>query len=118
MCYPEEATFVRDKINEVIGEQSKKEDARLLCELLYMTDETWQDAVESYLNTQRFNIIVAPENYLIAKNVFISLGDKVKGIGLIDTRKLVISLMVNLTNHFLAIKLSPRIFMQKDMRDS
>lgn len=43
-----------------------------------MTDETWQDAVESYLNTQRFNIIVAPENYLIAKNVFISLGDKVK----------------------------------------
>lgn len=24
MCYPEEATFVRDKINEVIGEQSKK----------------------------------------------------------------------------------------------
>lgn len=88
MCYPEEATFVRDKINEVIGEQSKKEDARLLCELLYMTDETWQDAVESYLNTQRFNIIVAPENYLIAKNVFISLGDKVKGIGLIDTRKI------------------------------
>lgn len=88
MCYPEEATFVRDKINEVLGEQSKKEDARLLCELLYMTDETWQDAVESYLNTQRFNIIVAPENYLIAKNVFISLGDKVKGIGLIDTRKI------------------------------
>lgn len=88
MCYPEEATFVRDKINEVLGEQSKKEDARLLCELLYMTDATWQDAVESYLNTQRFNIIVAPENYLIAKNVFISLGDKVKGIGLIDTRKI------------------------------
>ena len=88
MCYPNEATFVRDKINEKLGEQSKKADAKLLCELLYMTDDTWQDAVESYLNTQRFNIIVAPENYLIAKKVFISLGDKVKGIGLIDTRKI------------------------------
>ena len=88
MCYPEEATFVRDKINEELGEQSKKADAKLLCELLYMTDDSWQDAVESYLNTQRFNIIVAPENYLIAKKVFISLGDKVKGIGLIDTRKI------------------------------
>ena len=53
-----------------------------------MTDNSWQDAVESYLNTQRFNIIVAPQNYLIAKKVFISLGDKVKGIGLIDTRKI------------------------------
>lgn len=88
MCYPDEATFVRDKINEELGEQSKKADAKLLCELLYMTDDSWQDAVESYLNSQRFNIIVAPENYLIAKKIFISLGDKVKGIGLIDTRKI------------------------------
>lgn len=88
MCYPEEATFVRDKINEELGEQRKIADAKLLCELLYMTDDSWQDAVESYLNTQRFNIIVAPDNYLVAKKVFISLGDKVKGIGLIDTRKI------------------------------
>ena len=88
MCYPEEATFVRDKINKELEEQSKKADAKLLCELLYMTDDSWQDAVESYLNTQRFNIIVAPDNYLVAKKVFISLGDKVKGIGLIDTRKI------------------------------
>lgn len=88
MCYPKEATFVRDKINGELEEQSKKADAKLLCELLYMIDDSWQDAVESYLSTQRFNIIVAPENYLIAKKVFISLGDKVKGIGLIDTRKI------------------------------
>lgn len=88
MCYPQEATFVRDKINKELEEQSKKADAKLLCELLYMTDDSWQDAVESYLNTQRFNIIVAPDNYLVAKKVFISLGDKVKGIGLIDTRKI------------------------------
>ena len=88
MCYPKEATFVRDKINEELGELNKKADAKLLCELLYMTDDSWQDAVESYLNTQRFNIVVAPDNYLIAKKVFISLGDKVKGIGLIDTRKI------------------------------
>lgn len=88
MCYPKEAIFVRDKINEALSEQSKKADARLLCELLYMTDRSWQDAVESYLNTQRFNIIVEPDNYILAKKVFISLGDRVNGIGLIDTRKI------------------------------
>mgnify|MGYP000908635158 FL=1 len=88
MCYPDEAIFVRDKINDFLSEQSKRADAKLLCELLYMTDSSWQDAVESYLNTQRFNIIVEPDNYLSAKKVFVSLGDKVKGIGLIDTRKI------------------------------
>lgn len=88
MPYPDEAVLVRDKINEALEDQSKKADAKLLCELLYMLDDSWQDAVESYLNSQRFNIIVSPENYLIAKKVFISLGDKVKGIGLVDTRKI------------------------------
>ena len=85
MCYPEEATLVRDKINEALASHNKNTEAKLLCELLYMTDDSWQDTVESYLNTQRFNIIVSPGNYNIAKDVFISLGDKVKGIGLVDT---------------------------------
>ncbi len=88
MCYPDEAVLVRDSINNALAEQSKKADAKLLCELLYMTDNNWQDAVESYLNTQRFNIIVSPDNYTIAKKVFISLGDSVKRIGLVDTRKI------------------------------
>lgn len=88
MVYPKEAVLVRDRINESLTEKNKKSDAKLLCEWLYMNDEKWQDAVESYLNTQRFNIIVSPENYLIAKEVFVSLGDKVDRIGLVDTRKL------------------------------
>ena len=88
MPYPKEAVLVRDQINEALLTENKAEDARLLCEWLYMNDDSWQDAVESYLNTQRFNIIVAPENYLLAKKVFVSLGDRVKGIGLVDTRKL------------------------------
>lgn len=88
MPYPNEALLVRDRINEALLAENKAKDARLLCEWLYMNDDSWQDAVESYLNTQRFNIIVTPENYLMAKKVFISLGDEVKGIGLVDTRKL------------------------------
>lgn len=88
MDYPKEAVLVRDRINERLLDTNKKPDARLLSEWLYMNDEKWQDAVESYLNTQRFNIIVSPENYIQAKEVFISLGDRVKRIGLVDTRKL------------------------------
>lgn len=88
MCYPKEAMLVRDKINDALEERGKKKDAKLLCELLFVIDDSWQDAVESYLNAQRFNIIVEPKNYLVAKEVFISLGDRVKRIGLIDMRKI------------------------------
>lgn len=88
MCYPKEATLVRNAINESLQEEGKEAEAKLLCELLYMTDRSWQNAVESYLNTQRFHIIVSPENYLLAKKTFVSLGEKVQGIGLIDTRKI------------------------------
>lgn len=85
MCYPKEAELVRDAINEKLIETGKKPSAKLLCELLYMNDSEWQDAVESYLNTQRFNIIISPEDYLTAKSVFVSLQDRVRGIGLVDT---------------------------------
>lgn len=88
MCYPKEAELVRDSINEKLVELGKKPDAKLFCELLYMNDSQWQDAVESYLNMQRFNIIVAPDNYLTAKAVFVSLQDSVRGIGLVDTERL------------------------------
>ena len=88
MYYPKEAILVRNTINEALLKRIKKQEAKFLCELLYMTDNSWQNSVESYLNTQRFNIIVSPENYLIAKEAFISLGENVKGIGIIDTRKI------------------------------
>jgi len=88
MPYPNEAVLVRNSINTYLTTRNKVASARLLCELLYMIDDKWQDAVESYLNTQRFNIIVPPEHYLLAKQAFMELGDEVKGIGLVDTRKL------------------------------
>ena len=88
MCYPNEAVFVRNSINDEFKRHGISGEAKLLCELLYIENNIWQDTLESYLNTQRFNIIVAPKNYQSAKKVFVELGDRVKGIGLIDTRKL------------------------------
>lgn len=88
MCYPPGAEMVRDTINARLKELGKKESAKIFSELLYMNDDTWQDAVESYLNTQRFNIIVEPKYYNVAKQVFIELKSEVKNIGLIDTIRL------------------------------
>lgn len=88
MCYPKEAELIRDTINQKLIEWGKQPEAKLFCELLYMNDSEWQNTVESYLNHQRFHIIVSPEEYEIAKAVFVSLQDQVKGIALVDTVRL------------------------------
>lgn len=88
MCYPSGAEMVRDTINTRLKELGKEESAKIFCELLYINDDTWQNAVESYLNTQRFNIIVEPKFYNVAKQVFVELKSEVKNIGLIDTVRL------------------------------
>lgn len=88
MCYPEEAELVRKSINEKFKELGIEEEAKIFSELLYMNDIEWQNAVESYLNNQRFNIIIAPKYYEIAKEVFIKLRDQVRSVGLVDTVRL------------------------------
>lgn len=63
--------------------------APLLCDLLEVEDERWQAAVEGYLNTRRFDILVEPKYFLKA----LSLYDKMKrqldlhGVGIIDAEK-------------------------------
>jgi len=40
-----------------------RREARPLCELIEVPSARWRDAVEGYLQTRRFDIIVAPEDY-------------------------------------------------------
>ena len=85
MVYPSECDVVLSAIDNMFAQHGIDQKAKLLCELLYMNIPEWQDAVESYLGVQRFYIIVPPKYYHLAKTAFVSLGDSVKGIGLIDT---------------------------------
>jgi len=63
---------------------------RVLCELLEITDGAWRNAVEGYLNTQRFYILVEPENFDIALGTYERLRkeQKVYGVGLINAQEL------------------------------
>ena len=63
--------------------------APFLCELLDVTDEHWQPAVEGYLNTRRFDIVLSAKYFSKA----LSLYDKMKrqhnlhSVGLVDSEK-------------------------------
>lgn len=88
MCYPDNALLLKNTINKILINNGEDEEAKFLCELLYIKDTSWQDALESYLGDKRFNIIISPKNYLSAKKVFMDLKSKLGGVGLIDTRKI------------------------------
>lgn len=85
--YPDRdsANLVKKAINDELTVQGKEPDARVLCELLYMNDESWQDCVESNLGNRRFDILVRPEHYVTAKHAFEKLGESVGKISLLDS---------------------------------
>ena len=88
--YPDKdrANVVRDAINKAFVEQGLNPDAKVLCELLYMNDESWQDCVEACMGYRRFDILVSPEHYSAAKRVFESRGEDVGRVSLLDSRAL------------------------------
>lgn len=67
-------------------------DVKPLCELLEITPENnhWRNAIEGYLNTQRFDIIVEPQYFDKALEIYenYKFNKKIHGVGLINTNKL------------------------------
>lgn len=69
-----------------------------LCELIEVPNPRWRDAVEGYLNTRRFDVIVAPEDYSRAlglyernKRAYTLPGRSevfISGVGLVDIEKI------------------------------
>ncbi len=88
--YPTEVDLVLQAIREEFHRIGRQPEPRVLCEMLEITDESWRNAVEGYLNTQRFYILVEPENFDIALGTYDRLRKERKayGVGLINTQKL------------------------------
>jgi uncharacterized protein YPO0396 len=62
-----------------------------LCTLLRVADETWQDAVEGLLSRNRFHLLVPPEHYDVAMDLYHRRRhrDSLHGVGLLDGERLV-----------------------------
>ncbi len=88
--YPDNdrANAVKSAINQAFLDQGLEVDAKVLCELLFMNDGSWQDCVESCLGNRRFDILVSPEHYGVAKYAFERMGDTVGSVSLLDSRAL------------------------------
>lgn len=88
LSYPEAVERLTEAVREEFQRLGRKAEPHVLCEVLEIADESWRNAVEGYLNTQRFYILVEPENFDIALGIYDRLRREKKayGAGLINTR--------------------------------
>lgn len=90
LTYPDGVERVLTAIREEFAEIGRRAEPCVLCELLEIRDEEWRNAVEGYLNTQRFYILVKPDDFDIALGIYDRLRGEGKafGVGLINTRQM------------------------------
>ena len=88
--YPKEVELLKSQMLEKFVSLGRKAEPHVLCELLELKDEKWRNAVEGYLNTQRFYLLIEPEQFDVALSVYDTLRreEHLSGVGLINTAKL------------------------------
>lgn len=90
LTYPSGVELLVETVREEFEQLGRGIQPGILCEMLEIQDEEWRNAVEGYLNTQRFYVLVEPESFDIALGIYDRLRreKKVYGVGLINTRDL------------------------------
>jgi uncharacterized protein YPO0396 len=88
LTYPDNTIKLMTAIEKEFMSMEIRSEPRIFSDLLEITDPRWQNAVEGYLNTQRFYIIVEPQHYNIALGVYNKIKKEVHTVGLVNTNKL------------------------------
>ncbi len=89
--YKKEVQQLIDLLKEKLAHHYGKEiEVKPLCEYLEIKDESWRNAIEGYLNTQRFDIIIEPEYFEYALLIYDEYKNQkeIYGVGIVDVAKL------------------------------
>ena len=87
LSYDDSVLKVRAAIEKTFREEEIDCPVTVLCEALEITDETWRDAIEGYLNTQKFALLVPPQYFKMAVRVYRGMSREVSGVFVVDTTK-------------------------------
>ena len=104
MSYPPNTVKLQKLIADELASRRIDSEVRVFADLLEVTNPEWQDAVEGYLNTQRFNLIVNPEVYDIAAEVYDRHKSEIHTVALVNTGALDLSASTDDTSLAAVIK--------------
>lgn len=85
--FPEETVRLRECIEKEFADKGIDSPVYIFAELLNISDKQWTNAIEGYLNTQRFYLIVEPEYYNLALEIY-NANKRSYNQGIINFRKL------------------------------
>lgn len=88
LIYPVNTLKLQDAIKKEFKNRAIDSEVRIFADLIEINDSKWQNAIEGYLNTQRFNIIVDPKYYDVAADVYYRLKEQIHSAGLVNTKAL------------------------------
>jgi len=88
LTYPENTIRLRQAIAQEFLNRGIHSEPRIFSDLLEISDPQWQNAVEGYLNTQRFYLLVESQYYAIALSVYDRIKREIHSVGLVNTEKL------------------------------
>ncbi len=85
ISYPPNTVKLQKLITDELSSRGINSEVRVLADLLEITEPEWQNAVEGYLNTQRFNLIVNADVYDIAADVYDRHKNEIHTVALVNT---------------------------------
>lgn len=88
LTFPENTSKLKAAIEKEFARHGIDSKVYVVAELLEITDEKWRNAVEGYFHLQKFNLIVEPEYYNLALEVYHNRKNEIHTAGIVNTRKL------------------------------
>ncbi|WP_294367133.1 hypothetical protein [uncultured Ruminococcus sp.] len=88
ITYDQNVIALKEAIEQEFRTRGIASEVRIFADLLEISDSRWQNAVEGYLNTQRFHIIVEPQYYDIAADVYDRNKAKIHTTAIVNTAEL------------------------------
>ena len=95
ITYPSYVQELKTAVEKEFGRRGIHSNVFILAELLEITDRKWVNAVEGYFHTQKFYLVVEPEYYDVALEVYDRNRSKIHTAGLINTKKLPLEYELN-----------------------
>lgn len=88
--FPDYVIRLREILCTEISIINKNFKANILSEIIEIKNDRWRNAIEGYLNTQKFYILVEPEDFKVALQIYNKVKDtqKISGVGLVDIEKI------------------------------
>lgn len=86
--FPEQTILLKTAIEKEFERRKISSKVYILAELLEITDEKWINAIEGYFNKQKFYLIVEPQYYDVALEVYDRKSGQIHTAGIINTKKI------------------------------